>query len=183
MQFLKRLILLSSALTVALVCSVSLAEVSRTSWDRLISTTTQTFGANSLARWSITTAGVFQQDASNGSSIIMQRNGSYLRQSQVQTSAAGSTISDCTALTRVFSRLNTVASGTGACLPDVDGVALYVHNMGANDAELYPPAAGQINGLSAGTPITLAAATNDLATCFQTGANVWSCSVAPGPES
>jgi hypothetical protein len=172
-SFLKRFVAGTVAFTVALVAALTItlasADVVRLSFTEVIfgdgvrvgvikstgtnvsiqatSNSALSFGTNALERWSITTAGVLQQDASNGSSLIMQRNGSYLRQSFVQTAAAGSTISDCTALSRVYNRISTAAAGTGVCLGDVDGMVFYVQNMGANDMRLYPMAAQRLTAL------------------------------------
>jgi hypothetical protein len=67
------------------------------------------------------------------------------------------------------------------CLGDVDGMAFYIQNVGANDMRLYPPnGSSTINGLAGGTHITLATATKDVAICFQANAGNWSCGVQPG---
>lgn len=75
-------------------------------------------------------------------------------------SAAGTTISDATALTSSQSTalVTTVGSGAGVKLPNSDfGDEYLVYNAtGTNDCYVYPPTStGTINQLSAGTPVLL----------------------------
>ena len=58
-------------------------------------------------------------------------------------SAAGSTISDATALTASNNYVTTVASGAGVILPNgVIGDAVQIYNAGANPLKVYPPNSG-----------------------------------------
>lgn len=98
--------------------------------------------------------------------------------------ATGTVLADSLALTSIFNRLTTVAAGTGANLLGSTGVFHCVQNLGANNLKLYPNgASGQINGAAAGTPITLASATRDIACCVLIASNTYMCSVSPGPAS
>ena len=77
-------------------------------------------------------------------------------------SAAGTALSDATALNATMNRVTTVASGAGVRLFNGEiGDCLYVYNGGANQLIVYPHAStGTINQLSAGTGMTLAQYTN-----------------------
>lgn len=75
-------------------------------------------------------------------------------------SAAGSTISDATALTvqQSTALVTTVAAGTGVRLPNSDfGDEYLVYNsQGVEALKVYPPtSSGRINQLSAGTAMEL----------------------------
>ena len=60
--------------------------------------------------------------------------------------AAGTTNADALQLVADFNVLTTVASGTGAKLPDVEvGSVITVVNGGANALLVYPPAGAQLN--------------------------------------
>lgn len=74
-------------------------------------------------------------------------------------SAAGSAITDATALTSAVNLLTTVASNTGVLLPDADiGDMIVVGNGGSNAAKVYPPtSSGKINNGSAGAAVSVAA--------------------------
>lgn len=73
-------------------------------------------------------------------------------------SAAGSTISDATALKAGHNVVTTVASGAGVLLPNSEiGDEIVVYNgTGTNALTVYPPtSSGTINQLSAGTGMLL----------------------------
>lgn len=54
-------------------------------------------------------------------------------------SAAGTTSSDATALTSIYNRISTVASGAGVKLPPCEmGAMVWVGNAGANNLTVYP---------------------------------------------
>lgn len=98
--------------------------------------------------------------------------------------AAGTTIADALALTSAINVVGTAASGTGVKLPSSTsiGAEVVVQNLGANDLEVYPPAAdGVINGAAAGTAITLATATKVVGRFTRTSATTWLATVAAGP--
>lgn len=80
--------------------------------------------------------------------------------------ATGSSITDALALTKIVNVVATTAGSTGVKLPNVDiGVEIIVQNNGANALNLYPPSsAGTLNGGSAGSPVTIAAAAGNVAT-------------------
>jgi len=64
--------------------------------------------------------------------------------------AAGTGANDALQLTADFNVLTTVASSTGAKLPDVEvGSAVIVVNGGANALLVYPPTSGQLNNQTA----------------------------------
>jgi len=96
--------------------------------------------------------------------------------------AAGTTIADATQLTRAFTNVATVASGTGVKLPDVaEGAQLMVINLGANNLLLYPPDGSHtINALAAGAALTLTAANDQMAICFSVGTTSYRCSISNG---
>jgi hypothetical protein len=89
--------------------------------------------------------------------------------------AAGTTITDAFQLAAVYNRVTTVAASTGVKLwtPAI-GSAIWVQNLGASNLNVYPPtASGNINGLGAGTPVTLAAASDGIAVFILVATNVW----------
>lgn len=100
-------------------------------------------------------------------------------------SAAGSDITDATALTAAYNAITTVAASSGVKLPVAAiGATVVVQNLGANDLEVYPPTAlGTLNAASAGDPITLAAATDDILTARKISATAWICGVQAGPAT
>ena len=73
-------------------------------------------------------------------------------QVQSAVSAAGTTISDATALTASINVVTTTGSGAGVKLPDCEiGDSIEVLNSGANSLTVYPPTTSDtINQLSAG---------------------------------
>lgn len=115
--------------------------------------------------------------------LNLSASGNTLRQTVATgLTATGTVLGDSLALTSIFNRLTTVAAGTGANLFNSTGVLQCVQNLGANDLKLYPnSASGQINGAAAGTPITVASATRDVACCVVIASNTIMCSVSPGP--
>lgn len=142
--------------------------------------------ANNLNRWSVDTTGNFAQNATNGGSIILGNANTSVRQpTGGSISAAGSVIGDATQLVAVYNQVTTVGAGQGVKLWDAgNGTALFVQNLGANDLELYPPDASSVfNSAAAGSPITLAAATNQIAVCFKIAANTWAALVGNGPDT
>ena len=72
-------------------------------------------------------------------------------------SAAGTVLSDATALNATVTRLTTVASGAGVRLFNGEiGDKMQVYNDGANQCVVYPHAsAGTINQLAAGSGMIL----------------------------
>ena len=121
----------------------------------------------------------------NSSSNILYSE--YIRSKATESvSAAGSTIADATDLTCSVCRVSTVNSGEGVQLPDVaNGTKFVIQNAGANDLKLYPHAASgaAINAAGAGAAITLAAATDQIATCYRAGSTYWVCNVGAGPAA
>ena len=73
-------------------------------------------------------------------------------------SAAGTVLSDATALNATVSRVSTVAASSGVRLFNGEiGDEMEVYNAGANTLTVYPHAStGTINQLSAGTGVLLA---------------------------
>ncbi len=102
-------------------------------------------------------------------------------------SAAGSALADSTLLANANNIVTTVAASTGVKLPASGlGSRVRVMNLGANDLKLYPNVAtGNINSAADGIPITLAAATDDIAECvlYNSGSDLWSCARYAGPAS
>lgn len=76
-------------------------------------------------------------------------------------SAAGSTISDATALTASVNLISTVGSGAGVQLYNGEiGDSQKVYHTGANPLKVYPPTSSQqINETTAGAAVTLASGT------------------------
>lgn len=137
-------------------------------------------------RWIVNAVGDFAGDSLSGNISISRVGKGVSQSSTTGLTAAGSTLSDCLALSRVYNHFSTVAAGTGACLwsPDLSGMQVFVQNFGANDLKLYPATAGgSINSAGAGNPITLAAATDDMAICYHRGSNNWGCLVGPGKST
>ena len=99
--------------------------------------------------------------------------------------AAGTTIADALQLTARFNQVGTAASGTGVKLPDAEiGEVVVVQNLGANNLEVYPhSASGVLNAASAGGAITLAAATDDILTCYRVSSTNWMCELSAGPAT
>ncbi len=74
-------------------------------------------------------------------------------------SAAGTTISDATALRTGHNIVTTVAAGSGVILPNSEiGDELFVYNgTGTNALKVYPPtSSGTINQIAAGSAMLLA---------------------------
>lgn len=148
--------------------------------------TTPDGSGTQLRRFFIDAAGVLNQDATNGSNIVLTKASTSVCQPVANAvSAAGTTIADATQLTAVINRVSTVAASTGVKLWDATiGTTIYVMNLGASDLELYPPDAnGVINSAAAGVAVTLAAATNQIAICSKTAANTWIVMVGAGPDT
>lgn len=111
---------------------------------------------------------------------------SYLLQEVAAgVTAAGTTVADATQLAATINAVTTVAASTGVKLPAAAvGATVVVQNLGANNLEVYPPdASGVLNAASAGEGITLAAATDDILTCYKTATNKWICSLGAGPAT
>ena len=72
--------------------------------------------------------------------------------------AAGTTISDATALTTSISVITTAAALTGVKLPSAEiGDSVEIFNAGANAVTVYPDSSSnQVNSLGAGTGFALA---------------------------
>lgn len=71
-------------------------------------------------------------------------------------SAAGSTRTDATALTKQFNNVGTVGSGTGVILPaSAVGVPIWVFNNGANPLAVYGAGSDTIDGTAGSTGVTL----------------------------
>jgi hypothetical protein len=69
--------------------------------------------------------------------------------------ATGSTLAGALSLTSTFSVFGTVASSTGCLAPTKNA---FIYNGGASTLTVYPPTSGwSINGLSAGTGISVPA--------------------------
>jgi hypothetical protein len=69
--------------------------------------------------------------------------------------ATGSTLAGALALTSTFSIIGTVSGSTGVIAVSKDS---FIYNAGANTLTVYPPtSAWSINGLSAGTGISVPA--------------------------
>ncbi len=144
------------------------------------------FATNSLGVWSMGGTGSFIQDSSNGADIILSRSGTSVREPAVASvTAAGTTVADATGLTGVYNWVTTAAASTGVKLWDAGvGSRIVTQNFGANNVKLYPASGAQtINGAAAGVGITLAAATDDIATCFKISATQWGCTVGAGPAT
>ena len=83
--------------------------------------------------------------------------------------AAGSTAADALALSAVFNRTTTTASGTGVKLPPAEaGAVCFVVNSGANSLTVYPQTGSTID---AGSSVSVAAAARTM--FFATSATQW----------
>ena len=88
-------------------------------------------------------------------------------------SAAGTTVSDATALTSDYNVVSTVAALAGVKLPVGNaGDEIFVLNTGANPLTVYAPSTGQINGHTAdvGAVVRTKASAKFV---YQTTVNVW----------
>ena len=144
------------------------------------------FAVNGSNRFSVDSSGGFTQDATNGGGITLSKASTSVAEPvNAAVTAAGTTVTDATQLTAVYNWATTVAASTGVKLWDATaGSRVYVQNLGANNLELYPASGAQtINGAAAGGGITLAAATDDIASCFKISSNQWSCTVDTGPAT
>lgn len=124
--------------------------------------------------------------ATNGGDIILNKSGSnILLPVSASVTAAGTTISDATQLTNWWSSVMVVAAGTGVKLYNVQvGAQACVQNHGANDLELYPnDGTSSLNNAGNGAPITLAAATDDIACCTRVSSTLWACTVTAAPAT
>lgn len=101
-------------------------------------------------------------------------NSASALQGQVQTgiSAAGTTISDATALKQSISILSTVASGTGVQIADGNiGDSCEIFNGGANACKVYPPTSDSFNSLSANASFSLPP--NTMCYCRKVTSSQW----------
>lgn len=87
--------------------------------------------------------------------------------------AAGTTISDALALTKLVNVVTTAAASTGVKLPDAPiGQMVTVQNNGANAINVFPhSASGTINAGSAGAAVTTASAAG--AICIRNSSTDW----------
>lgn len=133
--------------------------------------------------WDIASTGSITQNATNGGSIILSKASTSVAQPVVTgITAAGTTVSDATALTGVHNIVSTAAAGTGVKLwAATVGTTITVQNLGANDLEVYPPdGSSSINGAAGGAGITLAAATDVIGVFTKVTATVWTGFVSAG---
>ena len=81
----------------------------------------------------------------------------YLMHSVNSTvSAAGSSQSDATALTKTINVITIASSGQGVRLPtSLIGMVLYVTNTSGNTVTVYPASGARINGLSTNAGLTM----------------------------
>jgi hypothetical protein len=71
-------------------------------------------------------------------------------------SAAGSSQSDATALTKTINVITTASSGQGVRLPtSLVGMVLYITNTSGNSVTVYPASGARINGLSTNAGLTM----------------------------
>lgn len=101
-------------------------------------------------------------------------NSARAYQGQVQTgiSAAGTTISDATALKQSISMLSTVAANAGVQIADGDiGDSCEIFNGGANPCKVYPPTGDSFNSLSVNASFSLG--TNTMCYCRKISASQW----------
>lgn len=85
-------------------------------------------------------------------------------------SAAGTTSSDATALTSIYNRISTVASGAGVKLPPCEmGATIWVTNVSANSLLVYPWDAGT----TIGGATSLAVAPNSALCIFAVSNTRW----------
>jgi hypothetical protein len=83
-----------------------------------------------------------------------------LYSSATAISAAGSTISDATTLTKQINIINAVSSGQGVKLPvGIAGMTIYITNATANSLLVYPQVNSAINNLGANISYTVSANT------------------------
>lgn len=135
--------------------------------------TTTIYGPAGVAVFEVNSSGI---NVATGTSVMQAAVGAL--------TAAGTTITDALQLSRVYNQVGTVASGTGVKLWDQSGTPIIVQNLGANDLELYPPDADDVlNAASAGASLTLAAATDQIASCTKVTTTNWVCLIGAGPAT
>lgn len=138
---------------------------------------------SSASLWTINNSGTLAQDATNGGSLVLSKASTSVAQPVVTgITAAGTTVTDATALTGVHNVVSTVASGTGVKLWAANtGTTITVQNLGANDLEVYPvDGSGTINGAAGGAGITLAAATDVIGVFTKISSTAWTGFVSAG---
>jgi len=109
----------------------------------------QFFNASTAVMWDINNSGNITQNSSNGGNIVFQKNSTgMVFTADNAVSAAGSSASDATLLTKNVNFVSTVAASTGVKL--WDGGAgfgpIVVRNGGANTLTVYAPTGHTING-------------------------------------
>lgn len=131
--------------------------------------------SNGLERLELETDGDLAQNATNGGNLLWTKASTALALSTATgLTAAGTTIADALALTRVYNVLTTVASGAGAKLWDAPvGARLEVVNAGANALLLYPEDAvdATLNGGSIGASVSVAA--GSMVICYRVSTTNW----------
>jgi hypothetical protein len=127
--------------------------------------------------WDFATNGGLVQQASGGSITLTTASTSVNQPASNSLSAAGSSRTDCTALTKVYNNVTTVTAGQGVCLwGGVAGQHIRVRNAGANALKVYPnSSSATINGGTGGAAVTLSNTGAHVADCDAVATDTWVC--------
>jgi len=124
--------------------------------------------------WSISSAGVLTQNATNGGNLVFQRSSTGIQVTAgAGLTAAGTTISDALQLSATYNDVTTAAAGTGVKLwSNTSGHIIVVKNRGANALLVYPQnGSAAIDGNAAGAAVSVAVGSSGI--FFQISANQW----------
>jgi hypothetical protein len=127
--------------------------------------------------WDFGTTGDLTQQASGGSVVLSAASTAVRQPASNSISAAGSARTDCTALTKVFNNVTTVAAGQGVCLwGGTAGLHVRVRNGGANALKVYPNSGtATINGGAGGAGVTLSNTGAHVGDCDVVATDTWVC--------
>ena len=110
----------------------------------------------------VTAASVASAGAVTGASVTVTGNvsGLFVQGSVGNTlTATGTTRANALALTKAINNLTTVATNTGAILPDPvtvgEGGSVVIFNAGASAAQIYAPGSTTIDGVAGATGVAL----------------------------
>lgn len=147
---------------------------------RFVFRTTPTGSTAAIDRWYLDSVGDLIQESTNGGSIrVTKALTSVVEPLSTGITAAGTIISDATALTKVINNITTVAANTGVKLWAAKvGSTLVVKNSGASTLKVWPEAAGSsIDGNGAGNSVTLAV--QAVGVFYRISSTAWVSSEAP----
>jgi len=165
--------------TPKLVLNLSVKRVRSANTELELFTTTNhslSLGTNNVQRWTISSSGDLNGDATNGGDLVFDKALKGPRVAVAQSVAATGTIqADAAAITANIVSITTGGENTGVIIPQGNGIGheILLYNGTATNKKIYPSIGGTFDNGAANAPTILPTLKSVQLTCFTASGTTW----------